>query len=138
MTENPIKSYQGSCLCQQVCFSIEGFRGTVGNCHCTMCRKFHGAAFATLVNVEGLTWLSGLEQLKDFVAPNGTIRTFCSHCGSSLGFRSKDAPLDEIEIAIATFDEDLPISVEVQIYCAYKANWSELSPTIKTFLEEEA
>ena len=138
MTENPIKSYQGSCLCQQVRFSVVGFKGTVGNCHCTMCRKFHGAAFATLVNVEGLTWLSGLEQLKDFVAPNGTIRTFCSHCGSSLGFRSKDAPLDEIEIAIATFDEDLPISAEVQIYCAYKANWSELSPTIKTFLEEEA
>ena len=137
MTATSIKIYQGSCLCQQVRFSIEGFRGTIGNCHCSMCRKFHGAAFATLANVEGLNWLSGLEQLKDYVAPNGTIRSFCSHCGSSIGFRSKGAPLEEIEIALATFDEDLPVTLEVQIYCAYKANWSELSPSLTTFLEGE-
>lgn len=96
-----------------------------------------GAAFAPLAHVEGLNWLSGLEQLKDYVAPNGTIRSFCSHCGSSIGFRSKDAPFEEIEIALATFDEDLPITLEVQIYCAYKANWSKLSPNLQTFLEGE-
>ncbi|HIF6137120.1 GFA family protein [Vibrio parahaemolyticus] len=109
------KTYNGSCLCGSIRFSVSGFSEKAANCYCSMCRKFHGAAFGTLVGVRGLQWLSGEQLLKEFVASNGTIRTFCSECGSSLGFRVKGSTHDEIELAISTFDDDIPVKLDAQI-----------------------
>jgi len=127
-----VNEYKGSCLCGNIQYSVGGFSEEAANCHCTMCRKFHGAAFGTLVSVTDLKWLSGQQAIKEYVAPNGTIRTFCIDCGSSLGFRVKDAPLNKIELAIATFDCDIPVMVDAQIFTGYKANWSELSKNLLT------
>ena len=127
--------YKGSCLCGEVQFSVTGFDEQVANCHCTMCRKFHGAAFGTLVSAQGLRWLSGKSLLKEFVASNETTRTFCSQCGSSLGFRVKGVPLKQMELAIATFDNEIPVTVDAQIYTEYKANWCELKQNLDTFSE---
>lgn len=129
------KAYKGSCLCGEVQFSVIGFSSQVANCHCTMCRKFHGAAFGTLVSVQDLKWLSGKPLLKEFVASNGTTRTFCRQCGSSLGFRVKDASLEQIELAIALFDDYIPVVVDAQIYTDFKANWCELQDDFPTFGE---
>ena len=117
------KRYTGSCLCGQVTFDTTGFSDQVAACHCTMCRKFHGAAFGTLVAVQGLRWNSGENLLTDYRGANGTVRTFCSNCGSSLAFRVAGADKDRMEIAIACFDEELPVKVDVHIYTGYKAAW---------------
>ena len=100
-----------------------------------MCRKFHGAAFGTLVSVSELKWLAGDEKLTDYEAFNGTIRTFCNHCGASIGFRVKGAPASNMELAIATFDEDIPIKIDAQIYTNYKANWCQLQTSLPDFGE---
>ncbi len=120
------RNYRGSCLCGSISYEVSGFSSQVANCHCSMCRKFHGSAFGTLVSVTGLNWLTGKEHLKDYVGSNGTVRSFCAECGSSIGFRVKDSPLESIELAIATFDEDIPVVVDAQIYTNYKANWVTL------------
>lgn len=125
--------YNGSCLCGKVTYSVNGFSNQVANCHCTMCRKFHGAAFGTLVSVTGLKWLSGKDHLKHYIAANGTSRSFCNNCGSSIGFTSKGASSEEIELAISTFDNDLPIQVDAQIFTQNKANWCALQDGIPTF-----
>lgn len=127
--------FHGSCLCGNVQFSVVGFNEKVANCHCSMCRKFHGAAFGTLVGVKDLNWHSGKASLKEFAAKNGTIRTFCSNCGSSLGFRVKGEPLANIELAISTFDVDIPVRVDAQIYTGYKANWCDLQPDLPAYDE---
>lgn len=127
--------YAGSCLCKTITFTVTGFSDRVANCHCTMCRKFHGAAFGTLVAVEGLTWLTGLESLQDYVADNGTVRSFCVRCGASLGFRESGTGIEQIELAIATFDDALPVSVDAQIYTRYKANWCDLLENVPAFSE---
>ena len=129
------EEFKGSCLCGNVRFSVHGFNNKAANCHCSMCRKFHGAAFGTLVGGQGLRWLSGKDELKEFVASNGTVRTFCSHCGSSIGFRVKGEPLENIELAISTFDDDIPVNIDAQIYTDYKANWCELQPEIIAYPE---
>ncbi|WP_086478835.1 GFA family protein [Oceanospirillum sanctuarii] len=131
MTQN----YKGSCLCGGVTFSVTVFSEKAANCYCSMCRKFHGAAFGTLVEVEGLTWLSGRSLLNDYVAPNGTTRTFCGECGSSIGFRVKGAGFDEMELAIACFDEAIPVKIDAQIYTRYKNNWCELQKDLPAFQE---
>jgi hypothetical protein len=98
-----------------------------------MCRKFHGAAYGTLVSVGGLEWLLGKDLLKEFVAENGTTRTFCMTCGSSLGFRVKGEPIEQIELAISTFNCDIPVTVNAQIYTDDKANWCKLNSEIPIF-----
>lgn len=127
--------FHGSCLCRGVTFIANGFCGTAANCHCTMCRKFHGAAFGTLMRVTGLNWLSGAELLNHYKCLNGTIRTFCCDCGSSVGFRSAGAPIEEIELAISLFDDDISIEIAAQIYTTYKANWCELQENVSQFDE---
>jgi hypothetical protein len=98
-----------------------------------MCRKFHGAAFGTLVSVSDLKWISGKECLNEFVAENGTKRTFCSKCGSSIGFLSNGAPESAIEIAIALFNSDIPVKVDAQIFTENKANWCSLQENAPIF-----
>ena len=127
--------YKGSCLCGAVTFSVNTFSDQAANCHCTMCCKFHGAAYGTLVGVSGLNWTSGIDCLKEFIAPNGTVRTFCSECGSSLGFRVSGAPLSEIELAIATFDCDIPVVIDAHIYTDYKANWCKLQDELPKYMK---
>ncbi|WP_442958652.1 GFA family protein [Photobacterium sp. Hal280] len=60
MCQRKCITYQGSCLCRGVQFSVNGFSEKAANCYCSMCRKFHGAAFGTLVGVQGLNWLLSL------------------------------------------------------------------------------
>ncbi|MFM2481712.1 GFA family protein [Celerinatantimonas sp. YJH-8] len=127
--------YKGSCLCGQVRFEAAEFKEHIAHCHCSMCRKFHGATFGTLAQVKSLTWLSGQEILKDYVAPNGTIRTFCSHCGSSIGFRSKNNSFDQMELALGLFDDNLPVSMDAHIYTEYKANWVQINDDLVQYPE---
>jgi len=129
-----VTKYKGTCLCGEIQFSVSGFNEKAANCHCSMCRKFHGSAFGTLVGVKNLNWHAGEHLLKDFIAENGTIRTFCSHCGSSLGFRVKNAPPEKIELAIAVFDDDIPVKLDAQIYIGNKANWYELQTNLPLFI----
>ena len=129
------KLYKGSCLCGEVRFVVDGISKHTANCYCITCRKFHGAAYSSMAAVSGLKWLTGERLLKHFTAPNGTVRTFCSQCGASLGFRPQGIPLSGIELAIATFDENIPVSIDAHIYTHYKANWSDILGGLPQFPE---
>ena len=82
------KTYKGSCLCGGIRFSVNGLSEKAANCYCSMCRKFHGAAYATFAQAkrENFHWLTGETSIKNYVADNGTVRKFCKDCGSSLIF----------------------------------------------------
>ncbi len=127
--------YKGSCLCGKATFRVKTFDDKAANCHCTMCRKFHGAAFSTFVSVHGLEWLSGTSFLQDYEAPNQTTRTFCKECGSSLGFRSKDHAPEQMEVSLAVFDQDIPVKIDAHIYTHYKANWHDVSRDLPSHAE---
>ena len=40
----------GSCFCGTVRYEVSGPFESMVNCHCSMCRKHHGAGFATYVS----------------------------------------------------------------------------------------
>lgn len=129
------KMFKASCLCGNIKFEACGFSTQAAHCHCTMCRKFHGAAFGTLVAVKKLLWTSGEQLLKTYTAPNGTARTFCSQCGSSLAFRANSNPTSQWEVAVATFDEAIPVKPDAHIYTNYKANWCAITDELPQFPE---
>lgn len=120
------KHYRGSCLCGKIRFEVDQFAPQTGNCHCSMCRKFHGAAYATIAEAEQrhFRWTAGEDLLKGYIADNGTTRRFCSNCGSSLTFSSPRADPNLVEIALGCFDDEVPIRPDAHIYVASGASWA--------------
>ena len=91
-----------------------------------MCRKFHGAAYATIAEAarQHFRWTAGEELLKDYTADNGTTRRFCRHCGSSLTFCSPRADPDLVEIALGAFDDEVPVRPDAHIFVGFGASWA--------------
>jgi hypothetical protein len=102
-----------------------------------MCRKFHGAAYATFASVERakFRWLRGEDSLKRYTAQNGTTRTFCMNCGSSLSFSSPRAPDSIIELALAAFDGEVPVKPTAHIFVGSGANWVTIPAGESRFVE---
>ena len=77
---------KGSCLCGGVQYEIAGEINLMANCHCSMCRKHHGAAFVTFVGVNAadFRWVKGEDLLVRYQSSPGHNRAFCRVCGSSL------------------------------------------------------
>ena len=78
------EKYQGNCLCGAVTYQVHGPFNMMVHCHCSMCRKHHGAPFATffIVPVQGLRWLSGEASVCEYRSSTGRVRRFCGACGS--------------------------------------------------------
>lgn len=129
------KSYTGSCLCGQIKYEVTHIEAQMGHCHCKMCRKFHGSAFATFgeAKVENFTWLKGQDLLKSYFAENGTERKFCSHCGSSLIFVPSNDKGELIEFSLATLDSEIQNKPDAHIFTESKANWYEINDDLPQF-----
>jgi hypothetical protein len=56
-------SMRGSCLCRAVAYAVSGQPGPMWHCHCVICRKLSGAAFATHIAAlaADFSWLRGQE-----------------------------------------------------------------------------
>ena len=74
----------GACLCGWVRYEAEGPFQHFTHCHCSMCRKHHGAPFATLVEVGGhaFRWIDGERSVMRYPSSAGRDRRFCERCGS--------------------------------------------------------
>lgn len=128
---------QGSCLCGAVRYQAAEVKPDMAHCHCSMCRKFHGAAFGTygVAPAEQFQWLEGEELLSAWRAENGTVRRFCSRCGSSMTFAASGCTGDVVEFALGTLDTPLRSRPDAHIYTDYKADWWEISDGLKAFPE---
>ncbi len=133
---HPAETHSGSCLCGEVRYEVDEFLRDAAHCHCSMCRKFHGAAFATLASApnSGFRWLSGSDLLQDYRAKNGTVRTFCRQCGSSLTFTTPKAP-NYVEVALATLDDDCPVTPNANIFVKFGVSWAPIAPGSPCYAE---
>ncbi|MEJ2631448.1 MAG: GFA family protein [Acidihalobacter sp.] len=130
--------YTGRCLCGQVSYAVDSFEPKVAHCHCSMCRKFHGAAFTTFASVrrECFRWVSGESLLKGYRAANGTVRKFCSNCGSSMVFVPAAGDGGRVEIALGTLDSELDFAPDAHIFVGSKANWDALCDELPKYVAD--
>ena len=84
----------GSCLCGDIAFEIEGTVDMVGHCHCSMCRKFHGSAFATFgtAAAEHFRWVRGADRISNYQSSAQGYRLFCPRCGSAVPGAGEEMP----------------------------------------------
>ncbi len=98
--------HSGSCLCGAVSFRLLSEPKAVTNCHCRMCQKQHGAAFATYASVprSDLEYLAGQELLTSYNSSASVVRKFCGVCGSNIEWIDSEKFPDWVSIAVASFD----------------------------------
>lgn len=118
-------SIQGGCLCGRVRYQIEGVLSNVDHCHCSMCRKQHGAAFGTYADCEPdkFTWVSGEGFIKIYESASGSGWCFCQECGSTLAGTDNG---EITSITLGTVDGDPGVRPESHIFVDSKACWYEI------------
>ncbi len=121
----------GGCLCGAVRYEIAGRLSRASNCHCSMCRKQHGAAFGTYAAVRRteFRWLSGEDQIARYEATPGIARGFCRRCGSTL-FWDAAANEERFGLALGTVDGDPGVRPSLHIFVGSKAPWFEITDDV--------
>jgi AcrR family transcriptional regulator len=121
---------KGSCLCGTVQYELDGPFEVMSHCHCSMCRKHHGAAFATFVTVplSNFRWIAGEDSLSTYQSSAYGKRTFCSKCGSVM-------PVVEADTGIAfcpagNLDGELGIQPQSHRFVGSKASWHTITDTL--------
>ena len=122
----------GGCLCGKVRYEITGPLLKADHCHCSMCRRQHGAAFATYAdfNPDEFNWVAGEAQLKVYEVASGAGWCFCSECGASLAGTENGRVTS---IALGTVEGDPGIKPAAHIYVGSKAQWYAINDNIPQF-----
>jgi hypothetical protein len=121
----------GACLCGGVRFTVTLPTLFCAHCHCSMCRRNHGAAYVTWIGAarERLTLGAGAELLTRFASSEHGSRTFCSRCGTSL-FCENAAHPDRVDIPLANLSGPIDRAPQLHAYFDDRAEWTELSDAL--------
>lgn len=119
----------GSCLCGAVRYRIDGGFALVGNCHCSICRKSNGAAFATwgIVGQSQFHWTDGADGVRWYASSTQTSRGFCGTCGAAL-VSAHDGTVGEV--VLASLDTDPGKRPSAHIFVASKAPWHDITDSL--------
>ncbi len=117
-------SASGSCLCGVIRFTTILPSLVCAHCHCSMCRRNHGAGYVTWFAVPRAQLVidSRREELSRYASSEHGSRSFCRRCGSSLFCESSLHP-ERVDIALGAMLE--PIDREPQLHTHFdsRADW---------------
>jgi hypothetical protein len=119
--------YSGQCLCGEVKIEICGGITDIIHCHCSLCRKSSGTAYATngFVSSAEFSVIQGEQLLKTFSLKQGRLRHFCSNCGSPV-YSSSAADPGRIRIRLGILDSEITERPISHNFVSSKANWDNL------------
>lgn len=123
----------GGCQCGALRYEIRAGLGRASICHCRMCQKAFGNAFAPLVTAKGLVWSRG--EPKRFRSSNKVSRGFCGECGTPMTYEPDGF---EPEIAIATLDDASQVLPAIQVGLESRLGWCLRIGELPTRSPEEA
>lgn len=128
--------YEGNCLCGAIQFNITGKINDIVHCHCSLCRKAQGSAFATNANIEvkNFNFVSGENNLSSYHSSETQTKLFCKTCGSPIMSKNTLTP-DTIRIRLGTIETDIVECPEAHIFVASKANWEDISDNLPQYDE---
>jgi len=106
----------GHCLCGAVTLTALSHAGSVSACHCSMCRRWTGAAMWVLeAPVESVEVAGPVQR---YQSSSFAERAWCVACGTHLWIRDDDGPF---ELMPGLFDDarELPLSHEIYVDQAF-------------------
>jgi len=121
----------GGCLCGAVRYEIAGPVGSPVMCHCSMCRRASGSAFAVNAGVraEDFHIVAGADLTREYESSPGKVRVFCSRCGSPLYGRFVAHP-EFVRLRLGTLDGDASVRPVMHVWVGSKAPWFEITDTL--------
>ena len=139
MTQTRVR---GSCLCGGVKYEITGPLQAAANCHCSMCRKQHGAAFRSRASVVATDfhWVQGENLVTFYESSPGTHRGFCSVCGSPVVNRIEASAVsgggvERRGIQLGGLDDDPGVAPGMNVFVANKAPWFTITDDLPQFAQ---
>jgi hypothetical protein len=114
---------KGSCFCGTIRYEVGGPFNSMISCHCSMCRKHHGAAFATYVSapMDHFHWVTGEEALLQYRSSPQSTRNSCRVCGSTVPMM---VPAHSLALLPAgPLEGNLGIAPQAHFFTGSKAPW---------------
>ncbi len=129
--------YQGSCLCGKVTIEVKQITDII-HCHCSLCRKSSGTAYATngFVKTSDFVINSGQEEIREFELRPGKRRHFCGICASPVYSSNESAP-DRIRLRLGILDSDIKETVISHNFVSSKANWDCFETSLPQYNSHE-
>ena len=124
-------TFQGSCLCGEIAYAIEGEALGFYHCHCQRCRKANGTGHGSNIRIqpkkvkgERIDFIRGEEKISRYKVPEAVRfrNDFCSSCGSPLPRYFDETGY--IVLPAGSLDHELEITPEAHIFCGSKASWA--------------
>lgn len=130
--------HQGSCLCGDVRYRVDGELPPIQLCHCSQCRRAQGTPFASNIpiNESSFQLLCGSERLQAFESSPGKQRVFCSRCGSPVYSRTSMLP-GVLRIRAGSLEGEVSSQPGWHIYTESKANWWSLDDDLPRHAERK-
>jgi hypothetical protein len=127
--------HRGTCLCGAVEYAFDGEPLALANCHCSLCRKSHGAAFVThaVVPAPAFRIVRGAEALSRYASSPGYLRAFCTTCGSRL---FEETPRGIVAVAAGSLDSVPAEGPRLHFFVASKAPWFTITDDLPRFPAE--
>ena len=131
----------GSCLCGTVTWQVNGQPHVAYHCHCKICRKAHGAAFATywFITPKKFKWIDAPSTITTITYPFSGLfeRAFCGTCGSVLPTTASPWTSDASEpgIYVPAGCHDLGPTPTCHIFVEHKAPWHTITGALPQYAE---
>lgn len=128
--------FEGSCLCGSVQYKFDVIPEYTGHCHCSMCRKSHGAAFGSyaIIPKEGFRFIAGGEHVSEYRSSPEAVRTFCRNCGSTLQFIPDGE--GHLGITLGTLDSGPVPEVNFQVWAGEKVPWAAIADDLPAYEQD--
>jgi hypothetical protein len=123
----------GTCLCGTLRYEVEGPFDNMMNCHCSMCRKHHGAAYATFVAAPLATfrWLGGADNIAAYQSSDQGERQYCRSCGSIAPMLVES--MERAIIPAGNLQGDLGTRPQCHMFVGSKAPWYEITDQLPQY-----
>ena len=128
----------GGCLCGAVEFELTLPSKWCAHCHCTMCRRAHGAGYVTWVGFESDHFFlkRGDHHLQWYTSSTGARRGFCSTCGSTMLFEAERWP-GETHVALGCINEAIDRQPQANSFFNSHVDWMPLDDALMVFTGED-
>ncbi|MFT3972551.1 MAG: GFA family protein [Amaricoccus sp.] len=111
----------GGCQCGRVRYRAASL-GRANLCHCRMCQRATGNAFAPLVTGHGVSFTGTPAR---FASSDVAERGFCRDCGTPLFYAAIGSP--DVELMIGTLDDPESVSPALHYGVESRLGWLHLA-----------
>lgn len=126
--------YHGSCLCGAIKLELLGSIKDIIHCHCSLCRKNSGTAYATngFINTSEFRLIDPQNKLATYEFKPGKKRHFCSVRASPIYSSNAENP-KQLRIRLGILDSDIAERPISHNFVTSKANWDDLDAKLPKF-----